>query len=155
MKRYRVTSKFRDKSGRTLRTADTFDGAEEDARCALVEAHKEMTRVCAADPRIDSIISTVKGPEGEISTTDYADELGTVSSTGLMHEVAPEDLEPARGGLVKESRDAGTKTINDIFAGGEGFVSNVVFPDFKLTPEQQEVRRRIESYCRNNQQEKE
>lgn len=252
MKRYRVTSKLRDKAGKVLRTVDTFDGAEEDAKCALIEAHKEMARLAAQDPRIDSFASVVKGAGEEISTVDYADELDRASGTGLMEEIRPEDLEPARGMVIIDEaanidpdlleeiakgvlRGAAKATVRKILEGGvyglrgdeivsvddepieyakggpinpalrdaldikvttpwddpnhdvladvreasrvpEGFTEHrgvvsiaplgpdgkpngpfremgrgtLTFPDFKLTPEQEETRRRIHGYFRNN-----
>jgi len=92
---YKVESIFRDAKGRELRRATTFHGEEADARCALVEAHRAMVPLVTADPRIDVIASTVTGEDGEtISTTDYADELGSgVASTGLMHEVNRVDVD--------------------------------------------------------------
>lgn len=97
MNRYTVRSTFKDAKGRDLFHRKTFDGMAEDARFALLEAHAEMARLGAEDPRVDSISSTVKGPNEEISTTDYLDELGRgMSGAGLMNEVKPEDLEQAR-----------------------------------------------------------
>jgi hypothetical protein len=120
MKRYRVTSHLRDKAGKTLRTVDTFDGVEESAKCALVEAHKKMATLAAQDPRIDCFASTIKGPGEEISTVDYADELDRASGEGLMQEIRPEDLEPKRGGLVimDEAEGIDLTTLEGIAAHG-------------------------------------
>jgi hypothetical protein len=120
MKRYRVTSHLRDKAGKTLRTVDTFDGVEESAKCALVEAHKKMVTLAAQDLRIDCFASTIKGPGEEISTVDYADELDRASGEGLMQEIRPEDLEPKRGGLVimDEAEGIDLTTLEGIAAHG-------------------------------------
>jgi hypothetical protein len=120
MNRYRVTSHLRDKAGKTLRTVDTFDGVEESAKCALVEAHKKMVTLAAQDLRIDCFASTIKGPGEEISTVDYADELDRASGEGLMQEIRPEDLEPKRGGLVimDEAEGIDLTTLEGIAAHG-------------------------------------
>ncbi len=119
MKRYTVRSTFRDAKGKDLFHRKTFDGMAEDAKCALIEAHKEMQRLGAEDVRVDSISSMVKGPNEEISTTDYLDELGRgMSGAGLMNEVAPEDLEPRRGpgGVMIGNPTEEGSIYRDIFA---------------------------------------
>ena len=91
MTEYIVQSTFRAKDGSVLRRNCTFKGDRLAPKHALVAAHKAMGTICAADPRIDSISSTVKGANGEeICTTDFADELGCgISSQGLMNEITP------------------------------------------------------------------
>lgn len=119
MKRYTVRSTFKDAKGRDLFHSKTFDGTAEDARCALVDAHAEMARLGAADGRVDSISSVVSGPNEEISTTDYLDELGSGASTsGLMHEVTPEQLERVRTPTIDPARDG--FAADGLYGGGIG-----------------------------------
>ncbi len=115
MKRYTVRSKFKDAKGRDLFESKTFDGGAEDAKAALVAAHAEMARLGAEDSRVDCIASIVKGPNEEISTTDYLDELGRgMSGAGLMNEVAPEDLEQAKELNVSLGLPAGDGVLEAI-----------------------------------------
>lgn len=103
MKPYRVTSTFRDARGRSLDLHVVFSGEAEDARGALAAAHAHMAARCAHLTKpgvvVDIISSTVQGPDGEaVTTTDYPDELGGDSASGLMGEVSAADLDRGRGG---------------------------------------------------------
>ncbi len=105
---YCVRSKFRDARGKELFQRKTFHGEAADAREALVEAHAEMAKLGAEDARVDSISSIVKGPNEEISTTDYLDELGTgVSSSGLMEEVDADVLDTMHAKVLDRRVETG------------------------------------------------
>lgn len=133
MTTYKVSSIFRDRAGKTLRRSTTFHDEAPDAREALRYAHITMTPLVAADPRIDSISSTVTGGGETISTTDYADELSCgIASAGLMNEInasmldgrADTTLQDALGILTDEQKqalvDAG-KTKEVAASGADGF----------------------------------
>ncbi len=131
MNRYTVRSTFHDPKGRFLFARKTFEGGAEDAKAALIEAHKEMARLGAEDQRVDSISSIVKGPNEEISTTDYLDELeSNISGHGLLNEVTPQQLErgttggianPAKGGFATGGMIGNpTKEGDGLYGGGIG-----------------------------------
>lgn len=137
---YTVQSIFRDAKGKELRRTCTFKGLEYDARSALGKAHRAMATIVTADPRIDSISSSVVGGGETISTVDYADELDSGrSSSGLMQETfSPEKLDgrgeadvvqDALGILSDEQKEAlansgkakevfGAGVASDAFPGG-------------------------------------
>lgn len=103
---YIVQSIFRDAKGKELRRSCTFRGDTDDARSALTYAHEAMLPIVAADPRIDSISSTVVGGGETISTVDYADELGCgTSSSGLMHEISADRLDGRADTTVQNALD--------------------------------------------------
>lgn len=106
MTTYKVKSIFRDSKGKELRRSTTFHDEAPDAREALRCAHITMTPMVESDPRIDSISSTVTGGGETISTTDYADEIGTgISSVGLMNEITP-DMVDAYPEIAARALDA-------------------------------------------------
>lgn len=91
---YKINASIRDKQSREIAyRTPLWVGEAPDPKTAIVSAHEPLTPIVKGEPRADTVVLHVTGPDGSrMTATEYAEDFtigygaSSIGSTGLLHD---------------------------------------------------------------------